>query len=116
MRLPKQEQKEIIDGILPLLLAAKENTERVRKVIGRTLIYEGVTKDKDDKPIHPGIEYVYREPVQVQVNHKRRIREIIEKSKTLEDMQEDLSRYLVKFGKSKEAITGSIPEHLRTKK
>lgn len=116
MKLPKKEQKEIIDGLLPLLKNVIEHTESVRKVMGRTLIYEGVTKDKDGKPIHPGTQYVYRAPIEVPVNHERRIRHIIELSKNLEDMQEDLSRYLVKFGRSKEAITDSIPAHLRTKK
>lgn len=115
MKLPKQQQKEIIDGLLPLLEDVLENTERVRKVEGRTLIYEGVTKDQDGKQIEPATEYVYREPIQVPVKHKRRIREVIDKAKTLEGMNEDLARYLVKFGKSKQAITDSIPEHLRTK-
>lgn len=114
MKLPKQQQKELINGLLPLLEDVLENTERVRTVEGRTLIYEGWKEDQNGKPIHPGTEYTIREPIQVPVNHARRIREVIDKAKTLEGMNEDLARYLVKFGKSKQAITDSIPEHLRT--
>ncbi len=115
MKLPKQLRNELISGLLPLLLPVKENTEVVKKVEGQTLIYRGIKEDQKGNPIKPGIEYVFRENVQVSVNHKRRILEIIDRAKTQEGMQEDLARYLVKFGISKETITESIPEHLRTK-
>lgn len=114
MKLPKQQQTEIINGLLPLLEDLLENTERVKKVEGRKLIYQGVTKDQTGAQIKPDTMYTFREQIQVPMNHKRRLREVIDKATTLEGMNEDLARYLVKFGKSKQAITDSIPEHLRT--
>lgn len=111
MKLPKQQRDEIVKGLLPLLINTTEQTERVRRVMGRTLIYQGVTKDKGGKNILPGKEYVFSDTVQVPVNHKRRILEVIDRAPTMQGMEEDLARYLVKFGQSKEAITESIKSH-----
>jgi hypothetical protein len=113
MKIPKDLEKEIIDGMLPLLKKVVEEKEHIKKVEGRALIYEGITKDKDGKQIRPGTLYVISEIRTMPVNHGRRLREIIEKSKNMADLNEDLARYLVKFGISKQAITDSIPNSMR---
>lgn len=115
MKLPKQQKDEIINGLLPLLIPVVEQQERVRKVEGRKCIYEGVTEDQKGNLIRPDEIYVLKDTVQVPVNHKSRLAEVIKRAATLDGMNEDLARYLVKFGKSKDAITESIPQHLRTK-
>jgi hypothetical protein len=116
MILPKEQESEIIEGLLPLLVDCFENTERVRTVPGSTLIKEGVNFDVKGKRIVATKKYVIADTVRIQVNHKRRLREVINRAKTLDGMNDDLARYLVKFGQSKQAITDSIPEHLRTNK
>jgi len=108
MKLPKQERDVIINGLLPLLIDVKETTTHVRTMKGRTLIYQGVTKDKDGKQIKPGTMYVFSDEIEVSVNHRRRMLEIIDRARNQAGMEEDLSRYVVKFGKSKEAIQASI--------
>jgi hypothetical protein len=113
MILPRKEKKEIIDGLVPLLIEVKELKVRMRKVMGKMLLDEGVMFDVKGKPIFAGIEYVISDECYIPVNHRRRINEIIDRSKNMQDLQEDLARYLVKFGKSKEAITDSIPPSLR---
>jgi hypothetical protein len=115
MILPHEQKMQIIEGLLPLLIECDENTERVRKVEGRHLIYQGITKDVNGKQIVPGKQYVFSETVRIKVNHKNRLKDVIKNAKTIEGMQDDLARYLVKFGKSKDAITESLPQHLRTK-
>lgn len=108
MKLPREQEREIIEGMLPLLLDVMENTERVTKVEGRSLIYQGITETKTGEKIQPGKKYVYREPTQVPVNHRRRIRHIIENATSLEAMENDLAAYIVKFGTSKEDLKASI--------
>lgn len=107
MILLPDKRAEIIDGLLPLLAETYEDQEEQKKCEGRILIYNGVKEDKEGKPIKPGIEYVYTEKVPVKVDHEKRLNEIIDRAKTMDGMMEDLSRYLVKYGESKEAITQS---------
>lgn len=116
MILPEKEKNEIIDGIMALLVDCFENTERVRKVYGSQLVKEGVNFDVKGKRVIATKQYVISDTVRTRVNHKRRLREVIDRAKTMAGMEDDLARYLIKFGKSKEAITESIPEHSRTKK
>jgi hypothetical protein len=108
MILLPDKRAELINGLLPLMdPTATEEQEEQKKCEGRTLIYNGVTEDKEGKPIQPGIEYLCAEKVQVPINHEKRLNEVIDRAKTMEGMMEDLSRYLVKYGTSKEAIKKS---------
>jgi len=118
MILLADKRAELIDGLLPLLAEAWEEQEEQKTCEGRQLIYNGIIKDKEGNPIKPGIDYVYTDKVSVKVDHEARINEIINRAKTMDGMMEDLSRYLVKYGESKEAITESRKqdEELRKKK
>lgn len=107
MILLPEKRAEIINGLLPLLAETWEDQEEQKECEGRTLIYNGITKDKEGNPINPGISYVYAEKVPVKVDHEQRINEVINRAPTMEGMMEDLSRYLVKYGTSKEAIKKS---------
>jgi hypothetical protein len=108
MILPKQQRNEIINGLLPLLSEVIEHTQRVTKRMGATVLQNGVTHDLKGQPINPHILYAFMDSVPVKVNHRRRLLEVIDKAPTVKGMEEDLARYLIKFGKSKEAITESI--------
>lgn len=99
-----------------MLMDVMEQTERVRKVQGRTLIYQGITKDKAGNQIRPAILYSFSETVQVRVNHRRRLLEVINKAKSMDGMNEDLARYLAKFAMSRDTITQSINSQLNTRK
>lgn len=107
MILLPDKRAEIIDGLLPLLAETYEEQEEQKKCEGRTLIYNGVKEDKEGNQIKPGIEYVYTEKIPVKVDHEKRLNEIIDRASTMDGMMEDLSRYLVKYGTSKEAIKKS---------
>jgi sulfur transfer protein SufE len=107
MILLPDKRAEIINGLLPLLAETYEEQEEQKECEGRTLIYNGVTEDKEGNPIQPGINYVYAEKVQVKVDHEKRLNEVIDRARTMDGMMEDLSRYLVKYGTSKEAIKKS---------
>lgn len=115
MILLADKRAEIIDGLLPLLAETWEEQEEQKTAQGRTLIYQGVTKDKEGNPIKPGIDYVYTDKVNVKVDHEKRLNEIIDRAKTMDGMMEDLSRYLVKYGTSKEDITQSRKNDERTR-
>jgi hypothetical protein len=107
MILLPEKRAEIINGLLPLLAETWEEQEQQKQCEGRTLIYNGVTKDKEGNQIDPGIDYVYAEKISVKVDHEQRLNEVINRAPTMEGMMEDLSRYLVKYGTSKEAIKKS---------
>lgn len=107
MILLPDKRAEIINGLLPLLAETWEEQEQQKEAEGRTLIYNGVTEDKEGNPIQPGITYVYADKVRVKVNHEERLNEVINRAPTMDGMMADLSRYLVKYGTSKEAIKKS---------
>jgi sulfur transfer protein SufE len=107
MILLPDKRAEIINGLLPLLAETYEDQEEQKKCEGRVLIYNGITKDKEGNQINPGIEYVYADKVSVKIDHEKRLNEVIDRAKTMDGMMEDLSRYLVKYGTSKEAIKKS---------
>lgn len=116
MKLSKQHQQEIINGLLPLLQELTEPRNYTKEVEGSTLINTyNIRKDLKGKAIHPGTKYMIEETEQVKVDHLKKLRQVIERAGNLDDMNEDLARYLVKYGKSKQAITDSLPAHLRTK-
>jgi hypothetical protein len=108
MILAKSMRNELVNGLLPLLGEHVEQTERVTSKMGVNVIKAGTTTDVKGKPIEPYILYAFAETVQVKVNHKKRLLEVIKRAPTKEGMMEDLARYLVKYGKSKEAISESI--------
>jgi len=107
MILLPDKQDEIINGLLPLLKETTEEVEEQKECEGRTLIYNGVTKDVKGNPIHPATMYVYTDITVVKVDHEKRLKEVIEKAPNMPGMMADLSRYLVKYGKSKNAIKNS---------
>jgi len=116
MKISKQHRQEIIDGLLPLLKQLTEPRNYTKEVEGSTLINTyNIRKDLKGKPIHPGTKYLIEETEQVKVDHLKKLRQVIDRATNLEGMNEDLARYLVKYGKSKQLITDSLPEHLRTK-
>lgn len=107
MILLPEKRAELINGLLPLLVETWEDQEEQKECEGRTLIYNGVTKDIQGNPIQPEINYLYTELVKVKVDHEKRLNEVINRAPTMEGMMADLSRYLVKYGTSKEAIRKS---------
>lgn len=113
MKLPDREVKTIIDGLLPLLAPVFEETTVNKTVEGRQLIYQGVTKDEKGKQIQPAGLYTVNKTVKTEVNHGRHLRKVIEMAKDKQGLEDDLARYLIKFGQSKEAISASINTDLQ---
>src|SRR4029077_11147718 len=102
MILPLEQLKEILDGMEQMLMPALEETTKIKKVSGATMIKAG---DKEYQtpggillPVNPAKKYLYKVSVQVPVNHRRRIRRIIEDAKDEIEMNEKLGEYLFKFG------------------
>lgn len=114
MKLPKQQQKEIIDGMLLMLRPAVEKTERVRRLKGSTLKnFMNITHLQNGKPVMDSGDYTLRDVVETPVNHSRRLKAIIELSQSQEQMTEAMGEYLAKYAKSKEDVLAQIPEHLK---
>jgi hypothetical protein len=107
MILLPDKQAEIINGLLPLLKEVEEEVEEQKECEGRVLINNGVTIDVKGNLIHPGTNYVYTDIIKIKVDHEKRLKEVIEKAPNMPGMMADLSRYLVKYGKSKNAIKKS---------
>lgn len=112
MRLPPEEQKSLIKGLLPLLPPKKEKTQQLVKCKGAELLKMGHTVDYKERPINPKTEYVYPRDIEVSVNHERRLRHLIERAKNMEEMNDFLAIYLSENGLSKEAIRASIDKDL----
>lgn len=107
MILLPDKQAEIINGLLPLLKETTEDVEEQKECEGRTLIYNGITEDVKGNPIQPGTMYVYTDITTIKVDHEERLKEVIKRAPDMPGMMADLSRYLVKYGKSKNAIKNS---------
>lgn len=109
MKLPKDLKRKIINDLLPLLQEdAQESQEVFKKTSGFEVAKKGVTHDLKGQPIIFTKEYYISFTAIRPVNHVRRMLKIMELNANWADIEEDLSRYLVKWGKSKEAITDSI--------
>lgn len=110
MKLPDENKREILDGLLALLdpLATKK-VEKIEEIEGRNLIYRGVTKDHKGNQIRPGIKYLYSITETVKVNHAQEIGHIIADANTQEEMTDRLGEYLAKYAKSRDEVRQSIP-------
>lgn len=110
MKLPEEQKREIMDGMLPLLDPhATKDIEEIKEVEGRTLIYQGIFKDTKGGQILPGIKYLYSVTETVKVNHAQEIGHIIADADTQEEMTEKLAAYLVKYAADPDAVRRSIP-------
>lgn len=113
MKIPEEQKREIIDGMLEMLNPdAMEEIEEVKEIDGRNLIYKGVTKDKKGRQIRPGIKYLYSVTETRPVNHAQKMGQIIADAANQEEMRTRLAEYLVKYAKDAEAIRRSIPAHV----
>lgn len=98
MILPEQQKREIIAGIIPLLLSFDELVTEFIGMSGSTLISNGVTTDVNDQPIIGGKKYIYPVKKMLPVNHAFKISELIEKAEDLGEMQESLAEYIYMYG------------------
>lgn len=109
MRLPKQQQKEIMAAVLVLLRPATETTERVKKVKGSSLKnFMSITVDGKGNPIIDAKDYTITDSVEVPINHSRRVRSIIELAPTMAAMTDALGVYVAKYAKSKSEVLEMI--------
>lgn len=98
MKLPEHQKKEIINGMLPVLIPFMEPGTELMEVSGNILISNGVTTDVKNNPIIGSKKYIYPVEKMLPVNHFFKISELIEKAENLEHMQTLLAEYLTKFG------------------
>ena len=111
MKIKKQEKKEIIAGIIELLIPAKN--EILIKRFGRTLIERGVLKDNDGNPVQPGKMYVVKELEDI--NHESELSQRIDKAKSINEMQVSLAKYLAQYGRRPERNLKVIINPLKTR-
>lgn len=119
MKLPYKQLTEILDGMEKMLKPATEETEKVIKAKGGKLLSMGIDHIKKGGilvRVDPDGDYLYSQTVRVKINHRSRMKTIIESAKDMDEMQEALAAYLVKYAKAKDAITKGIPSHLRISK
>lgn len=102
MKIPKQQLNEILDGMEKKLLPFTENMESIRNVSGKVLlakgIYEAKTKGGIMHPVKADGRYVTSIMKKSPVNHRRRLKAIIEEAKDMDDMTDKLGAYQFKFG------------------
>lgn len=112
MQLLPSNEKEIIDGLLPLLQEVWEENERVVKMKGFELIKAGTHEIKNKAGLYeivaPDGDYVASQPVKIKVNHKERMKIIIKHAKNIDQMQDRLAQYLVENAKPREEATKII--------
>ena len=117
MKIPAKLQKEIIDGMLVMLMESYEETEVIKTYKGSSIKnFMNIHTDIKGNPIIESQTYTMPEKVTVKVNHGRRMRALIEQAPNEEAMQMALGNYLAKYAKSKEEVVQQIPAHLRKKK
>lgn len=94
---------------------AQEAVDKVERVSGRNLIYNGVTKDANGAPILPGAQYdLYTSEIRA-INHRQKIGHIIADAANMEEMHDRLAAYLVKWATSRDAVVATIPVNLLLK-
>lgn len=110
MKLPEEQKREILDGMVAMLNPeATKEVETIKEIEGRDLIYKGIYKDTKGGQILPGIKYLYSVTETVKVNHAQEIGHIIADADTQEEMTEKLAAYLVKYAADPDAVRRSIP-------
>lgn len=113
MKLPDEQKRELIDGMLAMLnKSATEDIEEVKEIEGRNLIYQGITKDHIGNQIKPGIKYLYSVTETKTVNHAQKIGQIIADAANREEMETRLAEYLVKYANDREEIRRTIPANV----
>lgn len=114
MRIPKDQVKEIMSGLLPMLRDETEMIEVIKKLKGSSIKnFMNVHADKDGKPIVDNMIYVLSDYRNVKINHTRRIRSLIDQAVNIEQLQDLLGKYLARFAKDPEEISNKIVRELR---
>lgn len=83
------------------LAAILETTFVKKQVEGRSLVYQGITRDGNGDIILPDKMYDIGEKRTVAMNHERRINDLIDKAKDYDDMTTLLGTYYSKFASGK---------------
>jgi hypothetical protein len=83
MRLGPEEDK-LIKKIAERLPVVMEHTIEVHLLKGSEILEWGTVNEIDGKPIDPEKEYRYNMPVQIAVNHYRRLKRAWKKSKNFD--------------------------------
>lgn len=113
MKLPKQQLNQILDGMAEMLGPAEFDSTAVEEITGAELIKRGVRSFKNASGIteivNPLGKYVQSRPVKVSVNHRRKMKQLIEEARDEDDMQTKLGAYLVKYARSMPEVCASIP-------
>jgi hypothetical protein len=109
MKMPQRYAEDIITPALALLDPNQlHEQEEVVEADGSEMMKLGMYKTEDGVPVLHGVLYVYSRTVLAPVNHRKNLICLMEASANLEQMQNYLAEYLVRYGKP--------PAHLQTNK
>jgi hypothetical protein len=107
MVLPKKYAQDILAPILSRLDPDQlHEQEEIVEADGSQMMAMGMNQDINGNPILHNVIYVYSRTVVKQVNHQKNLICLIEAAGNLEQMQNYLAEYLVRYGKP--------PAHLQT--
>lgn len=109
MKITKQNLNEILAGVLPLLADKTEQTMTKKSYQGSSLInFMNILTDARGKPIIASKTYTIPVKVEVEVNHERRIKRIIEEAKTMKELADRVGDYLAANAKSRKEVVSNI--------
>ena len=97
MELNNRVKSALISSTLDILIPAKNEVLRYR--FGMSLINQGI-KDVNGMPIDPRLQYLVKE--YEDVDHKKALENIIEKSKTNDEVDNNIAAYIVRYGRRPE--------------
>lgn len=102
MKVPRHELEKLLAGMEAKLLVAVEDQEVIKECTGLWLqsqgIFEFKTKAGILAPVDPGQKYEYSITRKVTIDHRKRMKTIVDQARNQEDLHEKLAAYLVKYG------------------
>jgi len=107
MRYSKEHTDKLIARVLPLLRVTYTETRRRVNRTGRELIAAGVLETDNGKLILPDGVYPVIESVKTEINHKKKLEDLIRKAKSEDNMTTLLGAYVARYTKD--------PNDLKTK-
>lgn len=109
--MPAKDKKKMLDELEGMLLPFKEKTTVIRRRKGSYLLNNGITEIRSKAGIFTMVsaakDYDVSEVVEVPVNHRRRMSQLLEEAKDMAEAEQKLGEYVARFANPSNFISSS---------